>query len=75
MRYYLFTVQYNKDAEAENRSVPKAYDNLNDAMADFHTQMGKDMKNATLGWALSMVIDSNGGIHASEKYVADVVTE
>lgn len=71
MRYYVFSVQYNKEAEAENRTVPKAFDSLNEAIAEFHTQMAKDMKNTTLGWSLCMVINSDGGIHASEKYVAE----
>lgn len=74
MRYYLLTIQYNKEAQAENRTVPKAFDSLDDAMAEFHTQMGKDMKNKTLGWALSMVINSDGGIHASEKWTSKEVT-
>lgn len=58
MRYYLVTVQYNKNAEAENRTVPKAFNTLDDAIAEFHTQMGKDMKNESLGWALSIIFDS-----------------
>lgn len=68
MRYYLVTIQYNKNAEAENRSVPKAFDNIDDAIAEFHSQMGKDMKNDTLGWALSIIFDSNGGIIRDEKW-------
>lgn len=73
MRYYLVTIQYNKEKEAENRTVPKAFDDVESAIAEFHTQMGKDMKNDTLGWALSIVFDSNGGIIRDEKWVANVV--
>lgn len=68
MRFYLITIQYNKDSESENRSVPKAFDSKEEAIAEFHAQMGKDMKNATLGWALSMVIDSDGMIIRNEKW-------
>lgn len=73
MRFYVFSVQYNKDAQAENRSVPKAFDNRNDAIKEFHSQLAKDMGNATLGWSLCMVINSDMGIEASEKYIADEV--
>lgn len=67
-RYYLVTIQYNVVKDAENRTVPKAFDTVEDAVAEFHAQMGKDMKNADLGWALSMVIDSNGAVIKNEKY-------
>lgn len=69
MRYYLVTIQYNKESKAENRTVPKAFDNIDDAIAEFHAQMGRDMKNTTLGWALSIIFDSNGGIVRDEKWV------
>lgn len=75
MRYYLFTVQFNKEAGAENRTVPKAFNSLNEAIAEFHSQLSKDMKNPTLGWSLAMIINSDGGVHMQEKYVADVVEE
>lgn len=73
MRFYLVTIQFNKEAQAENRTAPKAFDKVEDAIAEFHTQMGKDMKNATLGWALSIVFDSNGGIIRDEKWIASEV--
>lgn len=71
MRYYLLTIQYNRNAEAENRTVPKAFDTLNDAEAEFHSQVAKDMRNATLGWSLNMVINSDGGVYLQKKYIAE----
>lgn len=68
MRYYLLTVQYNKDAGAENRSVPKGFDTREDAIREFHSQMAKDMANSSLGWAFSMVINSAMGIEKEEKF-------
>lgn len=68
MRYYVFAVQYNKDKDAENRTIPKAYDKLNDAVREFHAQLSKDMGNETLGWSLCMVINSEGGVHRTEKW-------
>ena len=75
MRFYLLTIQYNREAEAENRTAPKAFDSLKDAKAEFHAQVAKDMKNTTLGWSLNMVINSDGGIYEQEKYVADPVED
>ena len=66
MRFYVFSVQYNRIAEAENRTVPKAFNDLDSAVAEFHSQMAKDMKNDTLGWSLCMVINSLGGIYKNE---------
>ena len=75
MRFYVLAVQYNREAQAENRTVPKAFDNRNEAIAEFHSQLAKDMKNTTLGWSLCMVINDAMGIEAKEKYVADPVVE
>lgn len=61
MRYYLVTIQYNKEKEAENRTAPKAFDTLDEAVCAFHKQMGTDMANPTLGWAMSTIINSDGG--------------
>lgn len=63
MRFYLTTIQYNKVAKAENRTVPKAYDDLAKAEADFYEQVGKDMKNAVLGGSLNYVTNSEGGVY------------
>lgn len=75
MRYYLITIQYNKDSEAENRPQPKGYDSLDDAVADFHTQVGKDMKNNTLGWSLNIVIDEQGNVFRNERWTAEEKTD
>lgn len=63
MKYYLTTIQYNKVAKAENRTVPKVYTSLEKAEADFHEQVAKDMKNTTLGGSLNYVTNSDGGIY------------
>ena len=36
MRYYVVSVQHNKDKDAENRSVPKAFDTELQARQDRH---------------------------------------
>lgn len=73
MRYYVFAIQYNKDAQAENRTAPKAFDTRNKAFAEFHRQLSQDMNNTTLGWSICMVINDALGVETKEKYVADVV--
>lgn len=75
MRFYVLSVQYNKDAGAENRTVPKAYNTRNEALAEFHRVLASDMKTPSLGWSICMVINDAMGIEAKEKYVADPVVE
>ena len=78
MRFYLLTVQHNVEKNAENRVAPKGFDTEEDAIAEFHAQMGKDMKNSTLDWAFSMVVNEFGGIVKNErwtKYVEPAIFE
>lgn len=63
-KYYLITIQYNKEAKAENRPQPKMYTDFAKAQADFYEQVGKDMKNPTLGGSLNMVINEVGGTYS-----------
>lgn len=71
MRYYLFTVQHNKVADAENRSVPRAFDSRHAAVAAYHAQIAADMSNATLDWSINMLINSAMGVEMSEKWTAE----
>lgn len=83
MRYYVVSIQYNKDVQAENRTVPKAYDSYNDAKKEFHRQLATDMGNEALGWSLCMIITSDGNVRNSERWdrpveiepIPDVTTE
>lgn len=75
MRYYVVTIQHNADADAENRSVPKAYDSKNDAIREFHRQLASDMGNAIIDWSLCLIFDSRMEIIVAEKYVREVVNE
>ena len=74
MMYYVVSIQFNKEAMAENRTVPKSYGNRNDAIREFHRQLSADMGNSAIGWSICMVINSSLGIEASEKYIADKET-
>ena len=71
MRYYLFTIQHNKEKDAENRPIPIGYDTRDEAIAAWHDQRKTDMRNSTLDWAFSMVINSEMGVEADEKSVRE----
>lgn len=68
MRYYVVVVQHNKEKNAENRSVPKAFDTLNEAKQAFYEQLGKDMANTTLDWSVAYIMDSDGNVRLTEKW-------
>ena len=68
MRFYVLSIQYNKEKNAENRTAPKGFDTLDEAVKEFHRQMANDMGNTTLGWSLCMVVNSDGNVHKMEKW-------
>ena len=70
MRYYVVSVQHNKDKDAENRSVPKAFDTELQARQAFHAQLGSDMSNAALDWSVCMIFTDIGSVIASERWEA-----
>lgn len=67
-RYYVMFVQHNQEAQAENRTVPSAFDDLNEAVQKFHEQLGKDMKNVTLDWSVGYILDNFGNLIRSENW-------
>ena len=70
MRYYVVSVQHNKEKDSENRSVPKAFDTELQARQAFHAQLGSDMSNATLDWSVCMIFTDIGSVIASERWEA-----
>ena len=68
MRYYVVSVQHNKEKDAENRSVPKAFDTELQARQAFHAQLGSDMSNATLDWSVCVIFTDIGSVIASERW-------
>ena len=70
MRYYVVSVQHNKEKDAENRSVPKEFDTEIQARQAFHAQLGSDMSNATLDWSVCMIFTDIGSVIASERWEA-----
>ena len=70
MRYYVVSVQHNKEKDAENRSIPKAFDTELQARQAFHAQLGDDMSNTTLDWSVCMIFTDIGSVIASERWGA-----
>ena len=70
MRYYVVSVQHNKEKDTENRSVPKAFDTELQARQAFHAQLGSDMGNAVLDWSVCMIFTEIGSVIASERWEA-----
>lgn len=73
MRYYVMTIQHNWEKDAENRTVPSAFNSYNEAKQKFHSQLASDMANQTLDWSLCLIINSEGGVHESEKWTREIV--
>ena len=73
MKYYVVEIAEG-DSKISGKGVYE-YATLNEAKASFHKKLGTAMASALYTSDLVMVIDSNGGIHASEKYAADVKPE
>lgn len=72
MRYYVTAIQHNKEKDAENRSIPFAFDTLNEAKQKFHEILGNDMKNATLDWSVCILFTSDGRMVMSERWTEEV---
>lgn len=75
MRYYLFTIQHNKEKNAENRPATLGFNTRDEAIAAWHEQRKNDMRNSTLDWAFSMVINSEMGVEEYEKSGREYVPE
>ena len=70
-RYYVMSVEYSIPAQAENRTQPRAYDSLNEAVARLHEVMRNDMINSDLAWAVCYILDNFGNTLRHEEYVKD----
>ena len=71
MRYYVLSIEFNREKASENRTAPKAYDTYDDAIIEFHSRLAADMKNDSLGWALVMVFDNEGNTRRVEKWTRE----
>lgn len=76
MTYYLLDTAMEKGANGEivKTQAVYAHDNLNAAIIAFHDTMSYKRKVDTVLSALAIVINENGGIEKSEKFVREVPT-
>lgn len=66
MKFYLIEITKG-DEKVAGKSIYE-YDTVDEAVANFHTKLGTAMKSELYTSELVMVINSDGGIHKSEKY-------
>lgn len=72
MKFYVIEI-----AEGDSKIAGKGiyeYATLNEAVASFHKKLGTAMSSELYTSDLVMVINSEGGIHKSEKYIKEVET-
>lgn len=60
LKFYLDSVQYNKEKKQENRSQTKMFTSKEEVEAEFFASVGNDIKNVTLGGSVTIVYDSEG---------------
>lgn len=70
MKFYLIELS-NGDAKIEGKAIYE-YDNLNDALANFHTKLGVAMKSELYESEQILVINSENGVHASDKFTREI---
>lgn len=67
MKFYVIEI-----AEGDSKIAGKGtyeYNTLDEAVATFHSKMGTAMKSELYTSELLMVINSDGGVHRTEKFV------
>ena len=73
MKYYVIEVSEG-DSKIEGKGMYE-YATLTEAVANFHAKLGTAMKSDLYTSELVMVINSEGGVHKSEKFEREVATE
>lgn len=66
-----YLVEISEGADSIKGKAIYEYDNLNSAVAMFHKKLGTAMGSELYTSDLVMVIDGNGAVYKSEKYVAE----
>lgn len=68
MKYYVIEIATG-DSKIEGKGIYE-YPTLNEALAAYHSKMGIAMKSDLYKSDLIMVVNSAGGVHVSDSYVA-----
>jgi len=67
MRYYVVRVEYNTQAQAENRQI-YGFDTLDEARKKFHEIMREDINSELLNRALCVIINEHCGTEQKETW-------
>lgn len=70
MKYYLIEISTG-DSKIAGKAIYE-YATQNEAVAMFHSKLGSAMKSTLYTSELIMVIDENGAVIKSEKYIVSV---
>lgn len=68
MRYYLVRIAYNKQAQAEDRPQPTAYNTWDEALKAFHSFMTQNILGSTIGWCMAMITTPYGTVEKVERW-------
>lgn len=66
MRYYVNFIQ--NTVNGENRSQPKAFNTKDEAMANYHQTMGRDIASESILGSQALVWNSAGGILVNDTW-------
>lgn len=70
--FYLIEISEG-DSKISGKGI-YAYETLNEAVASFHSKLGTAMKSELYTSDLVMVIDADGAVYKSEKFIREVNT-
>ena len=73
MKFYLIEITGENTGKVSKAIYE--YNTLNEAVANFHSKLGAAMKSELYNSELVMVINSEGGVHMSEKYTKPIPAE
>lgn len=71
-KYYVIEISVMKEDPTKDTKGIYTYDDINKAIGTFHSKLGSAMKSDAFLSELVMVIDDNGAVIKSEKYVAPI---
>lgn len=74
-KYYVVEISVMKEDPTKDTKGIYTYDSIDKAIGTFHSKLGAAMKAETFVSEMVMVVDDNGAVIRSEKYVAPVEPE
>ena len=61
-RFYVTSIEYNKQVQAENRTTPFSFATIDEAKKKFYTVLGQNIGNPSLAWCNVILWDSFGNM-------------